>query len=494
MDGVTADRLFEKNQGESLGYSDVILMPGFIDFPTNDVKLCGKLTKKITLQTPMISSPMDTVTESDMAISMALNGGIGFIHCNNTIAEQVAHVRKVKRYCSGMIHDPVTVSNTSTVESVMELLEQHHFSCFPVVDGNGILLGMVSKGDLDLAENPEETLIADIMTPYERVNWAYAIEPIKEVHRMIRELHVKRIPLIDDNRKLCGLVCRKDIQNTKLKSIATIEPNTGRLMVGAAVTTHPRDRPRIDDLVNAGVNVLLMDSAQGCSQYQLETLHYIRITHPDMEVIGGNVVTSKQAYELIHAGIDGIRVGMGIGSICSTQDVCGVGRGQASSVFHVAKRAFAHGVPIIADGGISGSGDIVKALALGANTVMMGSVFAACNESPGEVIVQNGITLKKYRGMGAKANKNSEAVRSRYGVTEDLFVAQGVEGRVINTGSVNTVVSKLAQAVRQGLQDVGAGSADSLRQLVRAGEVCMERRSIGAQYEGNIHNLFSYEK
>lgn len=489
--GVTLRELFEYSRHESLGYNDLILMPGYISFPTDQIHLEGRLTKRITLNVPFVSSPMDTVTESRMAIAMALQGGIGLVHCNNTIGEQTRHIERVKRYCNGFIENPITVNRGDPVSSVFELLERYHFSTFPVLDEDGRFVGLVCESDVDLLQDTDGVTIQDVMTvDNPTLIGTYTLE---DVHAFIRDKKLKRVPILDEDGRLQSLVCRQDIRELKTHPLASRDANQ-RLLVGAAVTTHPRDIPRIDALVAAGVDVLVIDSAQGCSSYQLQTLDYIKKNHTQVEVIAGNVVTPKQAKMLIDAGCDGLRVGMGVGSICTTQSVCACGRGQAKAVFAVAQYAHNAGVPVIADGGISGSGAIIKALALGAQTVMMGSLLAACDESPGEMVYQDGVKLKRYRGMGAKENKNSKSARSRYGVTEKIFVPQGVEGRVVSAGGVGVVVPKLAQAARHGLQDVGAFSADRLRQMAMLGELRAERRSSGAQLEGNVHSLYSYEK
>lgn len=632
--GLTMDEMFIKFRGESLSYSDLVLMPGFIDFPTNEVDLSGQLTKGpngIRLHIPFVSSPMDTVTESNMAIAMALLGGLGIVHCNNTIEEQTQHIAHVKRYCNGFILTPITVNANTTVGHVLHLTKTHHFSGFPVVTDDNILLGMISRRDVDLIQTPDTTLVGEVMMPIERLVVGSDQDTLESVHGIIKAKGVSRLPIIDSTGRLISLVCRKDIRELQIHPLATRDPVTKKLRVGASVTTHPRDRERIDRLVEAGVDVIVVDSAQGASQFQIETITYIKNRYPNLPVIGGNVVTRKQANRLIEVDVDGLRLGMGVGcfgantpvlmangtykaisliepgefvinmngesveviakkmqgvksvvqvklsewhesffvtpehnfwstnvftsdkhkwtaiedleidahlvmlkqnnvpnyctissikpfieeievwdievdcpthsfvacnvivhnSICTTQSVCGVGRGQASAIYSVANGTA--NVPIIADGGISASGDIIKALALGASTVMMGSVLAACDESPGEVVYHNSSKLKTYRGMGAKANKNSQCVRSRYGVTENIFVAQGVEGRVVSTGSVHQTIPHMAQAVRQGLQDVGARSADLLRHMMRYGDITMERRSVGAQAEGNVHHLHSYE-
>lgn len=499
-DGLSITQLFNTNAGTSLGYADVLLMPRYLDFATSEVDLSSHITRKIRLNIPMISSPMDTVTESPMAIAMALNGGIGIIHCNNTIAEQVAHVTQVKRYRNGIVSDPITVKPDDTLATVFDMLSKCHFSCFPVVDEvNRNLVGIVSKGDIELVENTD-TLVREVMCPFSKLVYVEEGTPIDKIHEVLRVHKVKRIPIVKkisetNTVELVGLVCRKDVRESKVHPLASINPETGRLLVGASVTTHPRDRQRISALIAAGVDVIVIDSATGASSFQLETLKWIKSGAAPVEVICGNVVTQEQAHILINAGADALRVGMGVGSICTTQGVCGVGRGQASSVYWTSQLGKDRGVPIIADGGISESGDIIKALVLGASAVMMGRIMAECDESAGETVVQNGVKVKCYRGMGAKANKNSQSARSRYGVLkESIFVAQGVEGRVPQTGSVHDVVPRLAQAVRQGFQDIGVNNMQVLRRLTREGQIRAERLSHGAQLEGQVHHLHSYEK
>ena len=298
-----------------MSYSDFVFMPGLIDFPTSDVDLSGNLVKdgSIRLKTPFISSPMDTVTESDMAISMALMGGIGLIHCNNTIEDQCEHVGRVKRYCNGFIYDPVSVPSHWNVSQVLELQATLHFTGYPVVSEDNTLLGMISRRDVDLIENPSETSVKDAMTPLEKLVTAPDGHTLDEVHKIIKREGISRLPIIDANGKLKALVCRKDIRELRVHPIATRDQKTQKLLVGATVTTHPRDRERISRLVASEVDVICLDSAQGSSSYQLETLKYIKSEYPNIPVICGNVVTSEQAKLLINGGADCLRVGQGVG-------------------------------------------------------------------------------------------------------------------------------------------------------------------------------------
>jgi len=487
------------NANQSYTYDDIILMPGFIDFSLDEMVLTSKLTKKIVLQTPFVSSPMDTVTESEMAIQLALQGGIGIIHCNNSIDEQVDHVKRVKRYSNGIVSDPVTVGLHNTVEDVILLQNRNDFTSFPVVDDDGFLKGMVSRRDIEFVDNAKrsETLVKDIMN--KSVVTMDCTHTLEEIRKKMIDRRVKRIPLIDSDNRIKGLVCRKDIINFEKYPLATRNVETKQLLVGAAVSTHLQDRERIDRLVTEGnVDVIVVDSAQGASVFQIATIRYIKEKYPNVEVIGGNIVTAYQAKYLIDAGVDGLRVGMGVGSICTTQDVCGVGRGQASAIYNVVQAACNYGVPVIADGGISSSGSIVKALCLGADCVMMGSMLAGTEESPGQVMYKDGIRLKSYRGMGSKAASNVRtknfASKSRYcDNTSGVFVEQGVSGTVVSKGNIRTYIPYMRKAVMHGMQDIGAKDVIDAQTKSAKGIIRMELRSAGSQREGMVHDLYSFE-
>mgnify|MGYP000518922829 CR=1 FL=1 len=880
-DGFTIDQILG-NAIQSYTYDDIILLPGYIGFDLQDVNLTSKLTKKITLKSPFVSSPMDTVTESDMAIQLALQGGIGIIHCNNTIDEQIEHVKRVKRYSNGIVNDPVTIGLHNTVADVLELQRKNDFTSFPVVDDDGTLKGMVARRDVEFVKSGdiENTLVKDIYNK----NVVVLKEgcSLEEARKTMISKRLKRIPIVDEDQFVKGLICGKDVINFQKYPLATRNKETKQLLVGAAVSTHPQDRERIDKLVNdANVDVIVVDSAQGCSVYQIDTIRYIKKNYPNVEVIGGNVVTTSQAEKLIEEHVDGLRIGMGIGcfdkdtevlmangtykriseieigesvinmngkpvkvkgkvnhgkkdlvrvrlsnwheevyvtpdhkfwianctnathrtkvgvvqrfkkhgtaqwceissvdnknmyslmpndisfdlpenfsidlsnfakkftlnndssklitngnietnrylksgyplgylfgtflgdghaflkeykksksgrvtwyfgineknihdkvteyiktlfglsvskkepegrsvtlihlyskiaaelfqecgkrtqkhlpskylcknidyikglhdglidsdgnhekrdgkivrlnlvntstdiiklfewccicmktsfgviknkknignlkgtninnlkqsyscrtinsnrrmnefnyskimsiekikeqretwdievdcethsfianncivhnSICTTQDVCGVGRGQGSAVYHVAKYAKQFGVPVIADGGIASSGSIIKALCLGASSVMMGSMLAGTDEAPGQVIYKDGIRLKTYRGMGSKAaakvRTQNNASKSRYcdSNAKSVFVEQGVTGCVTSKGSLNEYIPYLSKAVKHGFQDLGISELNPNGPL----DVKIEIRSMGSQREGMVHHLYSYEK
>ena len=492
-DGFSAKEIFDSKTGYS--YDDIIILPGFIDFSVEDVNLTAQITKNITLKTPLISSPMDTVTESEMAIQLALQGGIGIIHCNNSIEEQLHEVNKVKRYNNGFIHNPIVLSPEHSIGDVILARATHGFSSYPVtIDGNlgSVLVGIVSKKDFDL-ETDENLKVKDIMTTM--IVTAPAACNLQDAYHLLKQSRLSKLPIVDTSNNLVSLICRKDVLNKTRYPLASYNTKTNHLMVGASVSTHPADMTRIDALISARVEIIVIDAAQGCSRYQLETLKYIKQRakemNVDIDVICGNVVTTDQAEILVRAGADGLRVGMGVGSICTTQAVCGVGRPQASAVYAIAQYARKFGIPVVADGGIRSSGDIIKALCLGATGVMAGSLLAGTDEAPGDYIHEEGVRLKAYRGMGSvEAMKKRSA--ARYLASKHIIVAQGVSGKVTAKGSVDKYVPGLLQAVRHGLQDIGYKSVDGVQGGVRQELVRFQLRSSQAQAEGNVHSLFEY--
>jgi len=484
----------------SYAYDDIIILPGFIDFGVKEVALASRLTRNITLNIPIVSSPMDTVTESKMAIGLALQGGIGIIHCNNTIEEQVQEVRRVKKYQNGFIQNPIILSPTDPIAEVYKIKKLHGFTGIPITtDGkiNSKLVGMVSFRDVDFVEDKTtsigEVMLKDLITIKEGTSLEAAYQVLKESKR-------SRLPIIDSKFHLKSLICRKDMRNRREYPLAS-KNKQNQLLVGAAVTTHIGTKERIRKLVVAGVDVIIVDSSQGNSKYQIDIIKYIKTTFPKTDVIGGNVVTIKQAENLINAGADALRIGMGIGSICTTQEVTGVGRGQATAVYKIAKYIAnccynsSHQIPIIADGGISNTSHIVKALTLGASTVMMGSMLAGTDEAPGEYFYKNGIQIKKYRGMGSIDVMNKKGSERYMAVGTSIKVAQGVSGTVVGKGPVAKYVPFLIQGVKHGLQYIGAQNISKLHKMsLYEGEVGFELRSLAAMREGGIHDLLTYEK
>ena len=484
------DQLF--NIPYSYAYDDIIFLPDFIDFTMDNISLETNITKNIKIKIPLVSSPMDTVTESSMAIKMALLGGLGIIHCNNTVLEQAEEVRKVKRFNNGFITNPIVFNKEDTIQDVINVKETLNFSGFPITEDGKIgsrLCGLVCNRDIDFISD-KTTKLKDIMTT-DLVCGDEGIT-LEEATNILLKNKKSRLPIINKDKQLVSLVCRKDIINNKQYPLASKDKKK-QLLVGAAVSTSKGFEKRVDALVEAGVDILVVDSSQGNSIFQINTIKYIKDNYKNIDVIGGNVVTKEQCINLLYTGIDAIRVGMGIGSICTTQSVCGVGRGQASAVYHVAKYSNDFNIPVIADGGISNSGHIIKALALGASTVMMGSLLAGTDESPGDYFYKDGIRLKKYRGMGSLAALKNDKC-DRYLIDNSAIkVAQGVSGEVVGKGSLDKHLSYLLKGVKHGLQNLGSENIETLKKKVRTNIIGTEIRTPNAQAEGNVHNLYSYQ-
>jgi IMP dehydrogenase len=495
----TPSQIFVRNPGcVAYTYDDLILMPGHISFGLADVDIQSELTRNIKLQAPFVSSPMDTVTEHRMAITMALLGGIGIIHSNMSAVDQAAEVHKVKKYKNGFITDPICLSPEDTLADVFQTKSKLGFSSFPITeDGKmgGKLVGIISNRDTAFIEDPT-IKIKEFMTPRDALTVAQDGISLDEANQVLKVSKKGKLPVVNENDELVALIARTDLQKNKDNPLASKDKANKQLLVGASVGTRPDDLKRVKLLVEAGVDVIVVDSSQGDSIYQLDTIRHIKAEHPKVDVIGGNVVTPSQALHLIQAGADGLRVGMGIGSICTTQEVCAVGRAQASAVYHVAKFARKYGVPIIADGGIKSTGHITKALCLGAGAVMMGSMLAGTDESPGEYYYQDGVRLKRYRGMGS-IEAMSEGSEKRYVWDNQqtvIKVAQGVSGAVQDKGTLRRYVPYLMQGVRHGLQDAGCRSVSEAREKLYDDRLRFEIRSPAAQTEGGVHGLHSYQK
>jgi len=488
--GIDAAALFSEG---GLTYDDFIILPGYISCSLAEISLETQLTRQIRIKTPAASSPMDRVTESRMAIRMALLGGIGFIHYNNTIEEQVAEIRKTKRFENGFIMDPVVLSPEHRISDVDAIKERHGFSGIPITaDGKlgSKLVGIVSARDIDFepdrSKKLKEVMTTDLVT-------APAGITLAEGNEILRRSKKGKLPIVDEQGNLVCLMSRTDLRKNQDFPLAS-KDQAKQLLVGAAVGTREEDQERLEAVVDAGADVVVFDSAQGYSTFQVEMVRRAKKRFPDLQVIGGNVVTAQQCKGLIEAGVDGLRVGMGSGSICITQETVAVGRSQASAVYHCSHYAARHGVPVIADGGIASIGDIAKALAIGASVVMMGSLLAGTDESPGEYFYEGNVRVKRYRGMGSPEAMEERGSKRYMEKDESIRVAQGVSGTVVDKGSVVDFVPYLMQGVRHALQDVGCSSVEELHRAVDEGRVRFEKRTLSARIEGGVHNLHSFQE
>jgi IMP dehydrogenase len=490
-DGHSAETLFQQAQG--LTYNDLILLPGHINFAVHEVELKTQVSRGIALHTPIISSPMDTVTEANMAIHMALLGGLGIIHYNNSIEEQAREVRIVKRYKNGFITNPSVLTPEHTVADIDAIRAQYGFSGVPITETGtmgGKLVGIVTNRDVDFVMDRTRPL-SQVMTT--QLITAQDGIPLEEAYAILEASKKGKLPIVNAAGELVALMSRTDLRKTRNFPLATKDKNS-QLAVGAAIGTRPQDWQRLEALVAEGLDLVVIDSSQGDSTFQIEMVKRIKATYPDLQVIGGNIVTRQQAAHLIEAGVDGLRVGMGVGSICTTQEVTAVGRPQATAVYHVARYAQQHGVPIIADGGISNIGHITKALSLGASAVMMGSMLAGTTEAPGEYFYKDGIRLKKYRGMGSQEAMTKGSSVRYFGEDARILVSQGVSGSVVDKGSILKYLPYIIQGIKHGLQDLGIQHVEQLHSELYSGQLRFEQRSISAVAEGGVHSLHSFEK
>lgn len=450
---------------EALTFDDVLLVPAYTEVLPRDVDLRTRLTRGISLNIPLISAAMDSVTEARLAIAMAQEGGIGIIHKNMPPEEQAQQVRAVKKFESGVIKDPITVTPDTTVGDVLKLTHAHAISGVPVVDGER-LVGIVTSRDLRFETRYNE-VVAKIMTGKERLVTVKEGADKEEVLAKLHQHRIEKLLVVNDEYQLRGMITVKDIQKAKDYPIACKDEH-GRLRVGAAVGTGGDTDERVIALVEAGVDVIIVDTSHGHSIGVLKRVRQIKKHYPDLAVIGGNIVTAEAARALVEAGADGVKVGIGPGSICTTRIVAGVGVPQISAVANVAAALSNSGVPLIADGGIRYSGDIAKALAAGAYSLMIGGLFAGTEEAPGEVELYQGRSYKSYRGMGslgAMAQKQGSADRYFQDATEEVekLVPEGIEGRVPYRGSLVAIIHQLMGGVRSSMGYTGCRNMDEMR-------------------------------
>ena len=453
----------EKLKHKALTFDDVLLLPRYSDFLPSEADISSNLTEKISLKTPLLSAAMDTVTESKMAISLAEAGGIGVIHKNNSIEKQASEVKSVKKYESGIVRDPVTISSTNSIEELKNLTNKLSISGMPVVD-NGQLRGIVTGRDFRYAENMDSN-VSTIMTPFEKlvtVNEGFSQE---DVMQLMYKNRIEKVLVLDANKNLSGLVTMKDIEKSAQHPNAT-KDDSGRLRVAAAIGTEQNTLERAEALFEAGVDVFVIDSAHGHSKNVIDTIKTIKRSFKDIEIIGGNIATADAAKELAKAGVSAVKVGMGPGSICTTRIIAGIGVPQITAILEIKQAIKKNNVKVIADGGIRFSGDIAKAISAGADSVMLGSLFAGTEEAPGKVELFQGRSFKTYRGMGSIGAMTERNDANRYlqeDTESDKLVPEGIEGRVPYKGLVINVINQLEGGLRQSMGYVGCKNIEAMQ-------------------------------
>lgn len=470
---------------EALTFDDVLLVPAYSSILPRDVSLTTKLTRGISLNIPLLSAAMDTVTESRLAIMMAQEGGIGIIHKNMSIERQAYEVRCVKKYESGVIKEPITVSPSATIRDVMELTRSKRISGVPVVDGDA-LVGIVTSRDLRF-ETRLDSPVTSAMTPKGKLVTVLEGASKEEAIRLLHEHRIEKILVVNDEFQLRGLITVKDIQKSRDYPQACKDEQE-RLRVGAAVGTGSGTEERVEALVEAGVDVVVVDTAHGHSQGVLDRIRWIKRAHPNVQVIGGNIATAAAARALLDTGADAVKVGIGPGSICTTRIVAGVGIPQITAVSNVAEALDGSGIPVIADGGIRYSGDLAKALAAGAHAVMIGGLFAGTEEAPGDVELYQGRSYKSYRGMGslgAMAQQQGSSDRYFQEATDvEKLVPEGIEGRVPYKGSLVAIVHQLLGGVRGAMGYTGCHNIEEMRSKVN-----FVRVTTAGMRESHVHDV-----
>jgi IMP dehydrogenase len=470
---------------KALTFDDVLLVPAYSAVLPRDTMLGTQLTRSISLKIPLVSAAMDTVTEGKLAIAMASEGGIGIIHKNLKPAEQAREVLKVKRYESGVLRDPITIPPAMTIREVIALSKEHGVSGFPVLEGKTVV-GIITNRDLRFEEELDAP-VRSKMTPRERLVTVKEGASLDEAKRLMNKHRLERVLVINDDFELKGLVTVKDIMKATEHPLAS-KDGLGRLIVGAAVGVGPENDERVELLVKAGVDVIVVDTAHGHSQGVLDRVKWVKTHYPHVQVIGGNIATGDAARSLVDHGADGVKVGIGPGSICTTRIVAGVGVPQITAIENVATALKGTGIPLIADGGIRYSGDISKALAAGAHTVMMGSMFAGTEEAPGEVFLFQGRSFKSYRGMGS-VGAMKDGAADRYfqednSANVDKLVPEGIEGQVPYKGSVLAIVHQLTGGVRASMGYCGCKTINELHEKAEFVEIT----SAGVR-ESHVHDV-----
>jgi len=451
---------------EGLTFDDVLLIPGESDVLPSEVDVSTNLTKGIRLNIPVLSAAMDTVTEARMAIAIAQEGGIGIIHRNMSVERQALEVEKVKRFESGMIVDPITLSPDRKIGEALEIMRENNISGVPIVE-DGKLVGILTNRDLRFETNFDQE-VREVMTRENLVTAPVGVS-LDEAKEILQKHRIEKLPVVDDDGMLRGLITVKDIEKKRRYPSAS-KDRLGRLIVGAAIgASYPECDERADALVDRGVDVIVIDTAHGHSKGVVETLKRLKRKYPDIDIIAGNVATAEGTRALIEAGADAVKVGIGPSAICTTRVIAGVGVPQITAIYDCAKEADRHGIPVIADGGITQSGDITKALAAGASSVMIGYLFAGTDESPGETVIYRGRTYKIYRGMGSLGamQRGSSDRYFQEGAEPSKLVPEGIEGRVPYKGSLSAYLYQLIGGLRAGMGYCGVRNIEELRRKTK---------------------------
>lgn len=451
---------------EALTFDDVLLQPDYSNILPREVELKTWVTREISLNIPLLSAAMDTVTEARLAIALAQEGGIGIVHKNMSPEMQAQEVRRVKKFESGIVTDPITVSPDKTIREVIELTQAHGFSGMPVVDAHGKTVGIVTHRDLRF-ETQLDAPVSSVMTPQEKLVTVKEGASKDEVLSLLHKYRIEKVLIVNDDFELRGMITAKDFQKAVDYPLAS-KDERGALRVGAAVGTGADTEERVEQLIAAGADLLIVDTAHGHTQGVIDRVSAIKKASPDMQIVAGNIISAEAAKALVKAGVDGVKVGIGPGSICTTRIVAGVGVPQISAVAEVAEAMLKNGVPVIADGGIRYSGDIAKAIAAGASCIMIGSLFAGTEQSPGDVELYQGRSYKSYRGMGslgAMSGQHGSSDRYFQDAAEQLekLVPEGIEGRVPYKGDAVAIVHQLVGGLRAAMGYTGCGSIDEMR-------------------------------